>query len=298
VSAPELPAEARSTADVCVIGSANLDLVTRVERMPRPGETLLGGEYREFFGGKGLNQAVAASRSGAATVFVGALGDDAAGRDVRQALAVDQIDASLVRTVDAPTGRAVILVSDDGENMIVVAPGANAAVTAPPSLPATKVVLAQLEVPIEAVEATFRLARSMGATTILNPAPAANLPPSLLAVCDIVIPNEHERALLGGVDALRAAGCTVVVTRGGEGVDVHDATGHVHQAPFRVDVVDTTGAGDAFCGSLASRLAAGSSLRDAVRWGAAAGALATTRHGAVPAQPTAAEIESLLNRPG
>lgn len=298
MSAPAPPADDEATVDVCVLGSANLDLVTRVERMPKPGETLLGGEYREFFGGKGLNQAVAAARSGAATVFIGALGDDAPGRDLRRQLDAEAIDSSLVRTVEAPTGRAVILVSDDGENMIVVAPGANAAVTAPPSLPPTAVVLAQLEVPVEAVEATFRLARSIGAVTILNPAPAAELAPSLLALCDIVVPNEHECELLGGVEALRSSGCTVVVTRGGDGVDVHDDSGHVHQDAFAVEVVDTTGAGDAFCGSLASRLAAGASLRDAVRWGAAAGALATTRHGAVPAQPTAAEIEALLSRPG
>ena len=165
------------------------------------------------------------------------------------------------------------------------------------SLPDAGVVLCQLEVPLDQVAQALAAGRRGGATTILNPAPAAPLPAELLATCDIVVPNEHEVELLGGVAALLAAGCrAVVVTRGGSGVDVHTTDGVVHCPPFEVEVVDTTGAGDAFCGSLAARLAAGDELNDAVRWAAAAGALATTVVGAVPAQPTADRIRELLDR--
>ncbi len=283
--------------DVCVVGSANLDLVAGATRIPSPGETVLGSSYAEHPGGKGLNQAVAAARSGARVAFVGALGADDAGDRLRQVLDDDGIDASCVTVVDAPTGRAVIVVDERGENSIVVVPGANALVLPPLSLAASAVVLCQLEVPIESVADAFDNARRAGARTVLNPAPAAPLPGELLAGCDVIVPNEHEVELLGGVEALLAAGCgAVVVTRGAAGVDVHLGSSLLHVPPFQVDVVDTTGAGDAFCGSLAARLAAGVTLADAVRWAAAAGALATTVHGAVPAQPTVAAIERLLAR--
>lgn len=282
-------------AAVCVIGSANLDVVTRVARLPAPGETLLGRSYDEYAGGKGLNQAIAAARSGAATQFVGSLGDDTAGEKLRRALQADAVDASRLTTSTRPTGRAIIFVDDDGENVIVVVPGSNADVAAPPHLTGTRVVLAQLEVPIATVTASFRAARAAGAVTVLNPAPAADLPADLLEMCDIAIPNEHELELLGGVDELRRRGvATVIVTRGGNGVEVHSGSRSWQQPPYPVDVVDTTGAGDAFCGALAACLSGGASIDDAVRWAAAAGALATTRLGAVPAQPRAAEIEALL----
>lgn len=285
-----------AAVDVCIVGSANLDLVAGARRIPAPGETVLGTSYAEHPGGKGLNQAVAAARSGARVAFVAAVGDDAAGERLRGVLASDGIDATGVRTVDAPTGRALIVVDERGENSIVVVPGANASVLPPFDLPASAVVLCQLEVPIESVVAAFRAGRAAGARTILNPAPAAELPPELLSVCDVIVPNEHEVELLGGVAALLGAGCgAVVVTRGGAGVDVHVGSTMFHVPPFAVTPVDTTGAGDAFCGSLAARLAAGAPLADAARWAAAAGALATTAHGAVPAQPHAAAIERLTS---
>ena len=212
-------------------------------------------------------------------------------------LADDGIDAELLAAVDAPTGRALIAVADDGENFIVVVPGANATVTAD-AVPHCRVLLAQLEVPVDAVGRALATARERGAITVLNPAPAAAVPPELLAACDIVVPNEHELELMGGVDALLDAGCrAVVVTLGGAGVAVHDRGGERRQPPFSVDVVDTTGAGDAFSGSLAARLAGGDDLDDAVRWAAAAGGLATTVAGAVPAQPSADAIRELLSRP-
>lgn len=283
--------------DVCVVGSANLDLVATTQRIPGPGETLLGTGYAEHAGGKGLNQAVASARSGAQVAFVGCVGDDDAGRRMRSVLTGDGIDASALTVSDSPTGRALILVDAVGENSIVVVPGANHDVSLPGPLPAASVVLCQLEVPVDQVALALAGGRDAGATTILNPAPAAALPAALLASCDILVPNEHEVELLGGVASLLASGCrAVVVTRGGAGVDVHTHDGVAHCPPFDVDVVDTTGAGDAFCGSLAARLAAGDDLSHAVRWAAAAGALATTVVGAVPAQPTAEAIRALLAR--
>ncbi len=284
-----------SGIDVCVVGSANLDLVATTARIPQPGETVLGDHFAEHAGGKGLNQAVASARSGAHTAFVGALGSDRAGEYLHQVLTDDRIDTSRLTIVDRPTGRALIVVDGNGENSIVVVPGANSAVPIPQDLPNATVVLVQLEIPIDVVEAVLRTARRNSGITVLNPAPAAELPASLIGVCDVIIPNEHEVELLGGAGALLAAGCgTVVVTRGGAGVDVITRDGTVHVPAFDVDPVDTTGAGDAFCGSLAARLAAGDDLHQAVRWAAAAGALATTVAGAVPAQPTAFAIRSLL----
>jgi ribokinase len=279
--------------DVLVVGSANLDVVARAERHPSPGETLLGSELAEHPGGKGLNQAVAAARSGARVGFVGALGDDDAGRRLRSVLAAEGIIADHVVTVDAPTGRALIVVDSYGENTIVVVPGANALATVPPDVPAATITLAQLETPQAAVVAAFRAARAAGRTTVLNPAPAASLSEELLELSDVIVPNEHEAELLGGPAHLLAHGCrAVIVTRGGAGVDVHTAEGVSHVPPHQVEPVDTTGAGDAFCGSLCARLAAGDSLDAAVRWAAVAGALATTVAGAVPAQPTAAAIRA------
>jgi len=287
-----------SPFDVCVVGSANLDIVATTRRHPRPGETVHGIDYHEYPGGKGLNQAVAAARSGSTVTFVGALGDDAAADALRAVLGADAIDDRLVDTSEA-TGRAIIVVDESGENSIVVVAGANAAVSVGTGLPAARVVLCQLEIPLPTVAAALRASREFGGTTILNPAPADRLPLDLLASCDVIVPNEHEVALLGGVEHLLTAGCgAVVVTRGGNGVDVHTSARIEHLDAFEVDVVDTTGAGDAFCGALASRLAAGDDLVEAARWATAAGALATTVRGAVPAQPSAEAISALLVHEG
>ncbi len=280
--------------DVCVVGSANLDLVARVERLPSPGETVAGRDFAEYPGGKGLNQAVAAARAGASVAFVGALGDDGAGAVLRHVLAGDGIDAACVDTVAEATGRALIGVSAEGENSIIVVAGANATVTAE-HMPTSRVLLAQLEVPLAAVARALQSARAAGTTTVLNPAPVQPLPAPVLALCDIVVPNEHEVDLLGGAAHLLALGArAVVVTRGGDGADLHTVDGVTHIEPFPVQPVDTTGAGDTFCGALCARLAAGDELVTALRFAAAAGALCTTAAGAVPSIPRRAAIDELL----
>lgn len=282
--------------DVTVIGSANLDLVVRTKRHPSPGETVLGDDYAEYPGGKGLNQAVAAARAGASTSFVGAVGTDDAGHRLRSVAQAEGIDLSqLVDTNGVPTGRALITVDHGGENSIVVVPGANATVVAPSSISA-RVVLGQLEVPLDAISNAFRTGRAAGAITILNPAPATGLPVALLGLCDIMVPNEHEVVLLGGVDALFDAGvATVVTTRGEHGIEIRTAAGERHQIPApSVPAVDTTGAGDTFCGTLAARLADGAPIHDAAAWAVAASALAVGQPGAIPSIPDASATRQLL----
>jgi ribokinase len=286
-----------SRIDVVVVGSLNLDLVALAERLPGPGETVHGTRYTEVAGGKGLNQAVAAARSGASVAFVGAVGADDAGTRLRAVARDEGIDDTRIATVaNQPSGRALITVDEHGENSIVVVAGANGHVMLD-QLPVARVVLAQLETNTDVVLAALHAARAAGSMTILNPAPADRIPDGVLDLCDVVVPNEHELELLGGTAALRAAGVrTIVVTRGAAGVDVLDADADWHVDADPVEAVDTTGAGDAFCGALAARLAAGVDLAAAVRYAAAAGALAATRHGAVPSLPRRDEIVALVER--
>lgn len=272
--------------DVLVVGSANLDLVAHLDHLPVPGETQLATGYEEHPGGKGLNQAVACARMGARTAFAGCVGDDGAGTMLRGVLEREGIDTSLLLTVDAPTGRAFINVDRNGENEIVVVSGANARVTIP-QLPRASVVLLQLEIPLAIVEGVLRSAKAMGATTVLNPAPAAELSPAILANVDVLLPNETESAALGGTRALLGRGVrTIVTTLGEKGAAIETAEGRIDIAPHRVTPVDTVGAGDAFTGALCSQLAMGRTLEEAARVGAVAGALATTVAGAVPSLPT------------
>ncbi|MEL6890189.1 MAG: ribokinase [Actinomycetota bacterium] len=294
-----------STVDVLVVGSLNLDLVARTERHPSPGETVVGTDYAEHPGGKGLNQAVAAARAGATVAMIGAVGDDAAGRMLREVLEADGIDHTRVATVGAPTGRAVITVDAAGENSIVVVAGANAHVAAG-TLPRCSVVLGQLEVPLAVLGGVFRSAQAQGALAMLNPAPVVAGLDDLVAAADVVVPNEHEAALL----RLRADGAVtasapntdsepgreplVIVTAGAAGVRWTDRSGRHTQRAMTIEPVDTTGAGDAFCGNLAARLAGGAATSDAIRWATAAGALATTVAGAVPSMPIAERVRSAL----
>jgi ribokinase len=281
--------------DVCVVGSSNLDLVVTVGRHPVPGETLLGTDYHEYPGGKGLNQVVAATRAGAAAAFVSAFGDDAAADRLAAVLADEGVDGDAVQRITGiATGRALITVDESGENSIVVVPGANAELRNA-ALPHARVVLGQLEIPIAVVTDAFRQARAGGSVTILNPAPAARLADALLASCSIVIPNEHERQHLDGSDRLFSLGVEAVVTTlGSAGVDVETPSRRCHLDPFAVTPIDTTGAGDAFCGAFAVAIAEGSDAVAAARFAAAAGAIATTRAGAVPSLPRRAEINALI----
>jgi ribokinase len=282
--------------DVCVVGSANLDLVATAERLPLPGETVHGTGFAEHPGGKGLNQAVSAARAGASVAFVGALGSDAAADTLSAVLAEEGIGGRFVAAVPAPTGRALIGVdARSGENSIIVVSGANGYVDAE-AMPASRVLLVQLEVPETVVATALRRARQAGAATVLNPAPATPLPDDVLQLCDILVPNEHEVELLGGADRLLSLGVkAVVVTLGARGAALHTRDGDVAIEPFAVSAVDTTGAGDAFCGALAARLAAGDELPSALRFASAAGALATTRRGAVPSMAHLDEIAALVN---
>lgn len=286
--------------DVVVVGSANLDLVATVERLPRPGETVIGTSYAEHPGGKGLNQAVAARRAGATTALVTSLGSDAAG-DLLHRVMTDEDLVPLVHESTHPTGRALIEVDESAENSIVVIPGANGDLGLSEIdrhrdlLSTARVVLCQLEVPMVAVETALAIAKAGGAVTVLNPAPAAELTRSILELCDVVMPNQHEIGLLGGVDELLATGVrAVVLTLGARGLRVVTADDRLDVPPFAVRAVDTTGAGDAACGALAAALARGLDLPAAAREAAAAGALAATRQGAVPSLPTRVEIEALL----
>jgi len=292
-------------APLLVVGSVNMDLLfTGLAALPRPGETVSAAHFRIAPGGKGANQAAAAGRLGGAVHLVAAIGDDDLGDQAHTALAADGVGLDHVRRVAAPTGVAAVVVDATGENSIIVTPGANAmlrgedaAAVAAHYADTAAVVLACLEVPLDTVTAWARLARANGWTLVLNPAPApsAPLPAELLALVDVLTPNETELASLGTVEALLEAGVgAVIVTRGGEGADLHERDGDtVHQPAFPAEPVDTTGAGDAFNGALATALAEGADLVEALAFGAAAGALSTRGFGARDGLPTRDEVAAL-----
>lgn len=289
------------TYDVVVVGSTNLDLVAAVEHLPAPGETVMATSYAEHPGGKGLNQAVAARRAGADTAFITSLGNDAAGSSLHR-LIVNESIAAYVSDHEGPTGRALISVDSEAENSIVVVPGANAHLTLSVVeshrrvLERARVVLCQLEVPVSAVEAALAIAKAGGARTIVNPAPAQELPRGLLELCDVIVPNQHEVSMLGGASALLDAGVdTIVITLGARGIRIVKREGEWEIPPYAVRAIDTTGAGDAACGALAAALAMGSDITTAARRASAAGALAATRHGAVPSLPFSEEIDALVS---
>jgi len=301
-------------ARITVVGSLNMDLVVRAPRIPRPGETVLGGEFHTAPGGKGANQAVAAARLGGRVSMVGRVGSDAFARSLLDGLDADGVDHALVtHDPEAATGVALIVVDDAGENSIVVASGANMRLS-PADVDAAEAVIAgadvlllQLEVPLAAVVRAAKMAHTHGATVILNPAPACPLPHELLSLVDVLVPNESETALLthlsvGDRAEIEAAAMrlrelsvdTVVLTLGERGA-LLVGEGEKELIPaFEVTPVDTTAAGDAFVGGFAVALAEGRSLADAVRWGNAAGALATTKLGAQPSLPTRRAVEALI----
>ncbi|HYM52068.1 MAG TPA: PfkB family carbohydrate kinase [Candidatus Dormibacteraeota bacterium] len=290
---------------VVVFGSINVDLVVAAPRLPLPGETVLGGRFEHHFGGKGANQAVAAARAGASVLMVGAAGRDPNGDASLEALAAEGVDVSRVRRVDAPTGVAIIAVGPDGENQIVVAPGANAELTAEDGglagLPlGDGVLLASLEVPIAAVIAAIAAAAERGMPAILNAAPGQRLPDAILVHRPILVLNQGELLVATGalspeqaLASLAAAGVgPLIVTRSAGGVLLADLERRVELPAHRVErVMDTTGAGDTFAGVLAAFLAGGASVRAAVEAANVAAGLSVQQDGARGGMPTRAEIE-------
>lgn len=288
---------------ILVAGSANLDFVVRADHIPAPGETVLGRDFKTFPGGKGANQAVACARAGdVATHMLLALGQDAFAQPLEDSLHGAGVQLHIIRESQQPTGTAFICLSEAGENAITVAPGANALLR-PEHLPALggfSHLLLQLETPIETVAAYARAARAQGVAVVLNAAPAQVLPETLLQHIDILIVNEGELATVaqhGGSIAQcleRLEVPSVVVTLGSHGCCArHRGQWHL-QAAFSVTTVDTTGAGDTFCGSLCAALSQGQDMARALRYASAAGALACTRLGAQSSIPSAVDVQALL----
>ena len=294
-----------------------MDLVVHTPRLPRPGETLTGTSFQQIHGGKGANQAVAAARLKADVSLIGRVGDDAFGQSLLTGLRNESIDVSHVKsTSGSSSGLAIIGVEDSGQNCITVIPGANGLVTmadiaaAEVVIAAANVLLLQLEIPLEAVLEAIRIARRHNVLTILDPAPALKQFPAELLQVDVVCPNESEAALITGLPVGNVAeahlaaqrlcalgACNAIITLGTNGCVMCDETGMLQHVPaFTVFTVDSTAAGDAFAGALGFSLAQRKSLRDSVRFASAAGALASTRHGAQPAMPRFDAVNGLAER--
>jgi ribokinase len=292
---------------VSVLGSANLDLVFTTDRIPLPGETLLARSADRFPGGKGLNQAVAAARAGAETSFIAALGNDDAGTQLAETIADAGIDGGLVRRVGEATGQAFIVVNPAGENTIIVASGANATMinlteAEKAALLASSVLLLQFELPLAVVTQAAAAAHAGGTVVMLNAAPAHALSQALLDALDYLIVNEHEACELGGSSDISTASLALaarlprlIVTIGSEGSVLYD-DGRIlaRVAAFPVAPVDTTGAGDTFCGAFAAAIADGRAFEDAARFATAAAALSVQSVGAVPSIPLRSDIDALL----
>ena len=293
---------------VVVVGSANMDLVGMAPALPRPGETVLGSDFVMLPGGKGANQAIAAALAGASCAFLGAIGSDAFGVTLRARITAAGVDTGQLRVVYGASGVALVMVNADGENAILVTPGANSAFTGltEGELAAVReadVLVAQLEVPVETVTEAAVAARAAGTRVVLNAAPARQVPADLLAAVDLLVVNEGEAHALTGrgrdePEALLALVPRAVLTLGGEGAWYVDRDGAaVHVPAVKVDVVDSTAAGDAFTAALAVAWGEGRDLLDAVHWAAAAGAACVRRLGASVALPRRFEIDELYAPP-
>jgi ribokinase len=295
-----------------VVGSSNTDLIVRADRLPGPGETVLGGDLITAPGGKGANQAVAAARLGAAVTFVARVGQDMFGQTALDNFHREGLDTRYVmQDATAPSGVALIVVGPSGQNLIAVAPGANSRLTpqdveaARPAFAEASVVILQLETPLETVRAAAHLGRAAGALVILNPAPAQPLPAELYAAVDLLTPNETEAALLTGESTPEAAAAvflkqgvrTVIINLGEAGALLATQSDPMRRIPgFHVQALDTTAAGDAFNGGLGVALARGQPRESAVRFAHAVAALSVTRLGAQPSLPTLAEVEAFLGK--
>ena len=307
-----------SQPSIVVVGSSNTDMIIRLDRIPKPGETILGGKFLTAHGGKGANQAVAAARSGGSVTFVARVGRDGFGDQALAAWREDGIAVQHVaRDPAAPSGVALIFVAKDGENSIAVASGANGKLSvadvhaARGAFAAAAVCVMQLETPLATVEAAATLAAKLGLTVILNPAPARPLPARLLRQISILTPNETEAELLTGIAVADVASAKkaaaklldqgvgrVVLTLGKRGALVADGDGARMVPGFKVKAIDTTAAGDVFNGALAVALAEGQALEAAVKFANAAAALSVTKAGAQPSAPKRREIDRLLRLHG
>ena len=299
---------------IVVVGSFNMDLVIRAERRPQKGETLIGQEFGMFIGGKGSNQAIAAARLGAGVTMIGRLGTDLFGDTFLSEFAKEKIDTRfVVRDTEVGTGVASPVIDADGDNSIIIVPRANMRLSVEDvermsgQIADADVLLLQLEVPIETSQRAAEIARANGAKVILNPAPARELPDSFLAQVDVLTPNEIETEFLSKVavsddeGAQRAAQVlldkgisTTVLTLGERGALLLTGDQSKLVPAYKVNVIDTTAAGDAFCGALATALATGETIEDSVAFANAAGALAVTVFGAAPSMPTAEQVQAFL----
>ncbi|MEW6547442.1 MAG: ribokinase [Bacillota bacterium] len=305
-------------ADIVVIGSLNVDLVVRTARRPAPGETVSGDEFRMIPGGKGANQAVAAARLGGKVAMLGRVGDDPFGQSLVGSLRAAGVHTDgVLRTPGVPTGTALIIVEHSGQNSIVVVAGANGLLspadveTAAEVIASARVLMLQLEIPLDTVRKAVELAHNRRVTVLLDPAPARPLPPELLRQVDIITPNESEAAVLTGrqvtdlksaklaaSDLLRQGANRVLIKLGPRGALLAEGNRFEHCRGFPVEAVDTTAAGDAFAGGLAVALVEGKDLSNAVTFANAVGALSVTRFGAQTSMPSRPEVEQFLRERG
>jgi ribokinase len=299
---------------ILVVGSTNMDLIVQTDRLPAPGETVLGGTFFQAHGGKGANQAVAAARSGGKVTFLSSVGDDAFGLECLAAIKEEGIDTAHARVVSAATGIALITVDTNAENCIVVAPGANATLGAVQiedafkALPDLAVCICQLETPLSGVQHALSIAKKRNLLTILDPAPAVSLEASLLGNVDCITPNATEAEALTGIrpdtrrsaiasaQKLRESGVgTVIITLGSEGAILVDESEPLTMSAPTIEAVDSTAAGDSFTGCLGARVSIGDTFRQALPYAVCAGALTATTFGAQPSIPTADRINCLKN---
>ncbi|KAF0864077.1 ribokinase [Pseudomonas sp. LD120] len=301
-------------AKVVVVGSLNMDLVTRAERLPRGGETLIGTSFATVSGGKGANQAVAAARLGARVSMIGCVGSDAYGEQLRGALLAEQIDCQAVSVVEGSSGVALIVVDDSSQNAIVIVAGSNG-LLGPETvarfdavLQQAEVIICQLEVPLATVGYTLKRGQALGKTVILNPAPASGpLPAEWYASINYLIPNESEATALSGVmvDSLEsaeaAAACLikagagkVIITLGAQGLLFASEDEFERFPAPKVKAIDTTAAGDTFVGGFAAALASGMTEAEAIRFGQVAAALSVTRAGAQPSIPSLSDVQAFV----
>jgi ribokinase len=307
---------AQNTSSITVIGSSNMDLVVKSQRIPAVGETILGGDFIMAPGGKGANQAVAAAKLGAHVYFIAKVGDDVFGQQSAANFKKEGVDTKyVVQTTEAPSGVALIMVDDEGNNSIVVAPGANQKLSpddvkrAEADMASSGAVVAQLEVPLETIEFAGKLANQSGVPFVLDPAPARKLSSELLKMVDVLTPNETEAQILTGVevkdhDSARAASesllslgvKTVILTMGVQGFLLADKERIEFVNARMVEAVDSTAAGDAFTGSLAVGMAQGKTLSEAASFANYVAALSVTKMGAQPSMPTLKEVEDFMNR--